>query len=59
MSVKDRIRQAGLKQWQVAEAMGVSEWTLSRWLRHEPTSEQAELIAAAIDELIQDQREAV
>jgi len=29
-NVKERIRQSGLKQWQIAEAIGVSEWTLAR-----------------------------
>ena len=53
--MKERIRQSGLKQWQIAEAIGVSEWTLARWLRHEPTPEQAALIESAIEKLAANQ----
>lgn len=33
MDVKKRIQEKKVKQWQLAEVLGVSEFTLSRWLR--------------------------
>ncbi|SCI55195.1 Uncharacterised protein [uncultured Flavonifractor sp.] len=42
---------AGVKLWQVAEALGVADATLSRWLRRELPEEKAERIMAAIREL--------
>ena len=33
--IRNAIRSAGVRQWQVAEAMGLREDTLSRKLRHE------------------------
>ena len=47
--IKDRIRQAGTTQWRVAEALGVSEGTLLRWLRHELTADRKAAILAAIE----------
>ena len=42
---------AGVKLWQVAEALGVADATLSRWLRRELPEEKAERIMATIREL--------
>ena len=53
--MKERIRRSGLRQWQIAEVIGISEWTLARWLRHEPTAEQAALIESAIEKLAANQ----
>ena len=33
MDIKEKVRNCGFNQWEVAEALNVSEWTLSRWLR--------------------------
>ena len=33
MNIKDKISSSGFKQWQVAEVMGISEFTLCRYLR--------------------------
>ena len=49
--IRDRIRIAGLKQWQVAKACGVTESTFIRWLRDELTEERRQAIFAAIDTL--------
>ena len=42
---------AGVKLWQVAEALGVADATLSRWLRRDLPEEKAERIMATIREL--------
>jgi transposase len=33
MNIKDKINRAGLRQWEIAEKMNISEFTLSRWMR--------------------------
>lgn len=33
MNIKERILISGFRQWEIAEVMGVSEFTLSRYLR--------------------------
>ena len=42
---------AGVKLWQVAEALGVADATLSRWHRRDRPEEKAERIMATIREL--------
>lgn len=53
--VRESAKKHGVRLWQVAEALGVSDFTLSRRLRHElPEAERAKLIA--IVEQIADER---
>jgi len=33
MDIKVKIQSSGVHQWEVAEKLNVSEFTLSRWLR--------------------------
>ncbi|MGI6513508.1 MAG: LacI family DNA-binding transcriptional regulator [Syntrophomonadales bacterium] len=53
MDIKQAIRSAGVRQWQIAEAVGVSEFTLSRWLRRPERlkPEQVAKIEAAIQKV--------
>ena len=44
MSIKERIRRSGLYQWEIAEAVGINEVTLCRWLRR-PERLQPEQVA--------------
>jgi transposase len=50
VNIKEKIRHTGLKQWAVAEAVGVTEFTFSRWLRRPERlkPEQLAKIEAAI-----------
>lgn len=41
MNLKTWIRKQGVRQWMVAEAIGVTEWTFSRWLRRPERLEKA------------------
>lgn len=41
----------GRKKYKVAELLGVTEFTFSRWLRHELSKEKKVLILRAIDKL--------
>ena len=52
--LREQMRRHGLKQWEVAAKMGISEYTLVRWLRGEPSAEHATAIAEAIEELAQE-----
>lgn len=47
--IKQKIKEAGTTQWRVAEALGVSEMTLLRWLRFELSPERKAAILAAVE----------
>lgn len=49
--IRDQIRAAGLKQWEVARKLGVAESTFIRWLRDELSEEQRTAISKAIEDL--------
>ena len=49
--LKDAFRVAGIRQWEVAEAMGVSEMTLVKWMRVELTEDKRQRILAALEQL--------
>lgn len=46
--VKLLMKQNGVKQWEVAEKMEISEFTLSRWLRKELRGKQLERLQEAV-----------
>lgn len=48
-AVKAKIKQAQIKQWQVAEALGVHESTLIKHLRSELPEEEYSRIITAIE----------
>ena len=50
MNIKEQIRKSGLTQWEIAEEIGVNEFSLSRWLRRPENlgKERRELIERAI-----------
>lgn len=50
--IRKTIMQARLKYWEVAEAIGISPYTLSVWLRRELTGERLDKVEAAIQKLI-------
>lgn len=49
--IRKAIRIAGIKQWQVAQKLGIGEVTLIRWLRVDLSEERRKAIFAAIDAL--------
>ena len=49
--IRDQIKAAGLKQWEVARKLGVAELTFIRWLRDELSEEQRTVIFKAIEDL--------
>ena len=46
--IREAMRIAGMTRWQLADAAGVSEPTLYRWLRHELSDEKRQRLLAAI-----------
>ncbi len=51
--IRRQIRQAGLYQYEVAEALGLTEWTFIRWLRKRLPADKAEKVLQAIKFLAQ------
>ncbi len=49
--LKKTIKEKRLFQWEIAKIIGISEFTLSRWLREELTSEREKKITDAIEKL--------
>ena len=56
-NVRKMIRAANLSHWQVAEALGVSEFTFCRWLRKEFSAEQIEDVKTAIEKAKEEKHE--
>lgn len=50
---KQIIRDSGVRQWQIAKAIGVSESTMVKILREEPDAEMRQKILQAIEQLKQ------
>lgn len=49
--VRKKVASAGLRLWQLAEAMGIADYTLSRKLRKELPSDEKEEIFSIIAKL--------
>lgn len=49
--IRDAMRIANVRQWEVADALGVHEATFCVWLRHELPAEKQNEILATIDKL--------
>lgn len=50
-SIRNEIHEAGLTQWQVAEAIGINATTLTVWLRTPLNSSRMSRINAALNSL--------
>lgn len=53
MNIKERIRASGVYQWEIAEALGVAESTMCKWLRRPEKLEPGKIsrIEKAIQEI--------
>lgn len=51
IDVKQKIRDNNLFQWAVADEMGISECTFSKWMRKELPPEKKQEIFKAIEQL--------
>ena len=50
-TIREAMQKAGVRQWQVAAELGISEATIVRWLRQELTEERSNAIFSAIEAL--------
>lgn len=48
--IREALQNKGMKQWELANMLGISEFTLTRWLRKELTEDKKELLLKAINE---------
>lgn len=48
--IRNAMHISGVKQWEVAEQLGISEFTYCRWLRSEIPDEKKVLILKAIED---------
>lgn len=51
IEIRQAIKVSRFMQYEIAAQMGISEYTLCRWLRREMTTEQKESVYRAIAEL--------
>lgn len=59
VEIRSAYMLAGIKQWQLAEAMGISETHLSRKLRKELPQEEKQTILEIIERLSKEKQEVV
>lgn len=50
LEIRAQMKKADVRQWEVADCMGISEFTLTRRLRKELTQEQKNTISKAIQD---------
>lgn len=50
-TIRDAIRIADLKHWEVADALNITPQTLCMWLRHELPEEKKQKILSAIEKI--------
>lgn len=55
IEVRNAIKNSGLKYWQVADALNVSDSTFTKWLRKELDPEKKVAVLKAIDTLKEEQ----
>lgn len=49
--IRNEVKAAGLKLWQIAEELGMYDWAFSRLLRHELSEEKKAEIRSIISKL--------
>lgn len=49
--IRELIRKKRLRHYEIAEALGVNEFTFSRWLRNELPDEKKKLVINAINDI--------
>ncbi len=56
LEVRLKIKQNRLRHYEVARALGITEYTFCKWLREEMNEERKSLVLSAIDKLIRGER---
>lgn len=55
--IRERMKEAGIYQWQLAEAIGTNEYSFSKQMRHEFSADKKKIILQAIDKLVNERKE--
>lgn len=55
--LRDEMRIANVRQWEVAEAIGISEMTMVKWLRRELSDSKKVLIREGISKVSQQHKQ--
>ena len=55
--IRQKMHESGVYQWQVAKAIGISEYTLCKWLREELQGERLKQVSEAIERVRRDKDE--
>lgn len=55
--LRAEFRIANVKQWEVAEEMGISEMTFVKWLRRELSEDKKKLVREAISKVVDSRQE--
>lgn len=50
-TVREEAKKKGVKLWQIAEHLGISEPTMTRWMRTELSAQKENMILNAIDKI--------
>lgn len=56
--IRNLMKQKKVPMWQIADALSVSEMTVSRMFRHKLSEKEENLIKSVIDEIIKEREEA-
>lgn len=59
LNIRNAARIADIPQWKIADALGISEATFTRWLRVKLSPEREKKVMEVIDRLTQEKQEAV
>lgn len=54
--LRDEMRIANVRQWEVAEAIGISEMTMVKWLRRELDDSKKALVREGISKAVQNNK---
>lgn len=49
--IRNMLKESGVRQWQIADKLNISEFTLSRMLRYELPEQEKQRILSAMDEI--------
>jgi len=55
--LRDEMRIANVRQWEVAEAIGISEMTMVKWLRRELDDSKKALVREGISKAVQQHKQ--
>jgi len=52
LEIRETLRTRKIRYWQLADAVGVSPYSLSVWLRHDLTGDRLTRVSNALDSLL-------